>query len=330
MSQGRNPGVVVALAAVALLVLVLLWGSLASFKSVGPGTICVVQEGGPFDGRDVKSVRQPSSGVSSIGIWNKQRCLPATERFYTLSANPEEADSKTIDAFKTPTLDAVEVNVEGQARFTLSTDPEVVEQFYKRYGVRAFDGLHPYDGDEGWENFLFRTFRPVLRNTLRESIGKYRCVELNNTCQYVQNTEAVTEGKIEEVATGQNLDKIGTEVASNLHENLRSTLGADYFENVRFNLERISFEPEVERAVTAAQTKRTEVANARLDAQRAREIARGKRLAAAEEARAIIQKQRAYAANPTAGDIDRLHALCGDQGCENLQVLGGEVSRLVR
>jgi regulator of protease activity HflC (stomatin/prohibitin superfamily) len=312
-------------ATAALIGVIAVGGWLVSFKSVQPDQTCVVQEGGPFDGRDVKEVRQPSSSVKPIGWGNKQRCYPVTERTYALSSNPEEADAKTVDTFKTPTVDAVQVVIEGQARFTLNPDPKVIESFYRRYGLRTYDGKYAHDGGEGWDNFLAQVLRPVLLNSIREAVGNYRCVELNNTCQYVQNTEAVTEGKVEEVATGQNLDKIGAEVASTLDDNLERTLGGKYFENIRFNLVRIGFEPEVQQAITAAQTKRTEVANARLDAQRAQEEARGRRLAAEEEARAIRAKARAYAENEAQAQIDAIKALP-----QNLQVLGGDVGKLVK
>jgi hypothetical protein len=64
----------------ALVLLVLAVSLLTSFHSTAPGEVCVVQEGGPLDGRGVAKVRQPGEGVSNIGIFNKQRCFPATER----------------------------------------------------------------------------------------------------------------------------------------------------------------------------------------------------------------------------------------------------------
>jgi regulator of protease activity HflC (stomatin/prohibitin superfamily) len=313
----------------AIVAVVVGFNGITKFKGVDPDKVCVIQEGGLFDGRDVKSVRQPSSGVSFIGFYNSQRCFPATQRHYTLSANADESDSKTVDSFKTPTLDAVEVFIEGQARFALNTDPEVVKAFYKRYGVRTFGGKRPYDGGSGWDNFLAQVFRPVLQNALREAVGDYRCAELNNTCQYVQNADAVTQGKVEEVKTGQNIEKIQKEVVDTLQSRLNSVLGGPYFEDVRFNLVRVSFQDEVEQAVTEAQTKRTEVANARLEAQKKEQEARGRRLAAVEDARAISAKQRAYRNNRVQGEIDKIKALCGESGCTSLQVLGGSASTII-
>lgn len=314
--------------------LIVVFGWVASFKSVPPDRVCVVQEGGPFDGRDVKEVRQPSSGVGSIGIWNKQRCYPVTERTYTLSADPGEADAKTVDTFKTPTVDAVQVVIEGQARFTLNANPAVIESFYRRYGLRTYDGKYPDDGGSGWENFLAQVLRPVLLNSIREAIGERRCVELNNTCQYVLNPESATKRKVEEVETGQNLDEVGSEIATTLTGNLKRTLGGDYFENIRFNLVRIGFEPGVQQAIEAAQTKRTQVANAQLDAQAQIEKAKGEKRAAIEQARAFRIRSKA---NPNQPQIEALKVLCGTTGqegqypgCTHLQVLSGGIAKLIR
>ena len=58
--------------------------------------------------------------------------------------------------------------------------------FYRKFGVRTFNGLHPYEGDDGWSAFLDQQFRPVLDNALREEIGRYNCAELNASCSLVQ------------------------------------------------------------------------------------------------------------------------------------------------
>lgn len=332
--SGSSTGGFFLLAIVVILGLALLVGgcsALSSFKGTESSEVCVVKEGGPFDGRDVKEVRQPAESPKIIGAFNKQYCFPSNERSYTLSANPDEADAKTVDTFKVPTIDAVEVFVEGQARFKLNADPKVVKQFYLSYGNRTYDGKHAYDGGDGWDNFLQQVFRPQLSNALRDAVGEYKCVELKNTCQYVQNTEAVTEGKVDEVANSQNLSEIEDEVVDQLTENVKHSLGDDYFVDIRFNLTGVKFEDAVEEAVTRAQTKRTEVANTRLEAQRQKEEAAGRKLAAREDAEAIKIKQNAYKLSPTQAEIDKLKALCGDGGCTNLQVIGGGgVTKLIR
>ncbi|MBI5106148.1 MAG: hypothetical protein HZB46_14405 [Solirubrobacterales bacterium] len=139
----RSVGVLAGLGIAGLVLLVLGINWIAGFKSVPPGEVCVVQEGGPFDGRGVKEVRQPSSGVQNIGIFNKQHCFPATERNYIISADPSQSDRRNVDFFATPTADAVQVRIEGQALFRLTTDPQALREFYRRFGVRTFSGRPP-------------------------------------------------------------------------------------------------------------------------------------------------------------------------------------------
>ena len=239
---------------------------LGAFKAVAPSDVCVVQEGGPLDGRGISEVRQPSGGVSFIGVFNSQHCFPATQRNYVISperAHREQGD--TLDFFETPTSDAVQVRIEGQALFSFNTDPAVVKSFYTKYGVRTFDGLHPYEGSEGWARFLSVQFRPVLDNALREAIGKYRCVELNNTCAYVQDSAAVATGKVDvDRDNSQNLSKVQAEIGTTLEADLKATLGGAFFENVQFRLVQVRFDEQVQKSITAATAARADVATKRL------------------------------------------------------------------
>jgi regulator of protease activity HflC (stomatin/prohibitin superfamily) len=311
-------------AGLALLALIVLIVGGTGLKSVPPGEICVVQEGGPLDGRGVKDVRQPSSGVKFIGTFNSQRCFPATERNYVLSANPTQSDSEAVDFFETPTSDAVQVRIEGQALFRLSTEAGAVEEFYRRFGVRTFNGLHPYDDNEGWVAFLNVQFRPVLENALREAIGQYRCVQLNNTCAYVQDANAAAQGRVRAEDNVQNLAEVQTKIAETLQRDLDETLGGKFFENVRFRLVQVRFDPEVQKSIVAATAARADVATKRLEAQQKVETAIGDRRVAAEKARAIRSTRGAYANNPSQARIDAIRALPQD-----LQALGGNLNSIV-
>jgi hypothetical protein len=321
---------------------IVLGAGLFSFKSVDQGHICVVVDGGPFDDRKVSKVRQPGSGVETVGIFNHQRCFPANERHYTLSSDPGAADSKTVDVVKVPTKDAVEVYIEGQFRF------------YRRYGSRTFAGIHPYDGDEGWNNFLAQVFRQPSLTATREAVGRYRCIELRNTCQYVTNAQAAVAGGVREVETGQNLEKVAEEIGrtteARLNEFLSGTcFGPDgpdpdttrdqrpcrrYFVAVRFTLGQPKFEDSVEESVTAAQTAGADAATARLQAQKKVEEARGRRRVSEEDAKAIRETGSAYRRNPVKGRIDLAEAICGVQddgrpkGCP-VQSFGGDSSLLL-
>ena len=281
------PPVWLAVAGVIAGLVVLVFGiaMISSFKATGPGDVCVIQEGGPFDGRGVAKVRQPGEAVTSIGLWNKQRCFPATQRNYIISSDPSSGDRQNVDVFHTPTRDSVIVGVEGQAIFALNTSSGTVGDFYRRYGVRTFNGEHPYDGDDGWSAFLNQQFRPVLDNALREELGKYRCAELNAACALVKGGQAED--------TAQNIAQIQNSIGTTLEADLRETLGGKYFEHVRFRLQQIRLPARVEAAVNEANAAKAQVSTEQYRVQAAKQ----KALAARELA-------KAYQANPYAGLIE--------------------------
>jgi SPFH domain/Band 7 family protein len=195
----------------------------------------------------------PGEGVSNIGIFNKQRCFPATERNYIISSRANEADSKTVDFVEVPTSDAVAVRIEGQELFRLTTDAAALRDFYRRFGVRTFDGQHPYDGDSGWVSFLAIQFRPVLDNALREAIGRYRCEQLNNTCQYVQNANQAVSGRSRRSTPARRSPRPGTRSPRRSTQDLVDTLGGKYFEGIKLRLRGVSFAPEGQAQITRAQ-----------------------------------------------------------------------------
>ena len=319
----RGAAVVAGSGAVMLVILAVV--ALGSFKAVAPSDVCVVQEGGPLDGRGIAQVRQPSGSVKFIGVFNSQRCFPATQRNYVISPLPAHSEQgESLSFFETPSSDAVQVRIEGQALFRFNTDPESVKSFYTKYGVRTFNGLHPYEGSDGWSAFLAVQFRPVLDNALREAIGRYRCVQLNNTCAYVQNSADAT-GKVDvNQDNSQNLTKVQDEIGSTLEDDLASTLGGRYFEDVQFRLVQVRFDEKVQDSITAATAARADVATKRLIAQQRVETAIGERRAAQQKARAIRSTRLAYRENPSQARIDAIRALPSD-----LQALGGNLSSIV-
>lgn len=308
--------------ALVLIVFVVIGGAawLFSIKGVDAGKICVVKEGGPFDGRDVKEVRQPGSGPKPIGAFNGHHCLPTTER----DSNDVIEEDPTF-----PTRDAVQVIADGQVLFNLTQDAEKIEEFYRKYGRRSWGGKDLWD-DQGWINFLRERFQPVVLDTMRQTIGVYDCTQLNNLCQYVQNAEAVTKGEVEKVDNSQNLTAAAEKIAENLKTRLRAAFGDDYFENVRFQNLKIRFEEEVQNRITEAQSLRTQAANAQLEAERAQTEAEGRTAVAREEVKQLKIKAQGYRRNPAQAAIDKLTALCGPDGCTSLQVLGGESTKLLK
>lgn len=321
--RGQIGATIFGIGACIVLLFILIAGGawLFSFKGVDVGEVAVVREGGPFDGRDIKNVRQPGSAATPIGAFNKQDTLPVTQRDLT-----DEAGTIVV-----PTADGVNVVVDGQSLFQLKTDDDLVEKFYRSFGRRKWSG-ESIGSDQGWVNFLKIRLVPVLYQSIRQTIGTYDCIELNNTCVYVLNADSILASdkgtdeatkKAKQVNTEQNLANAEEKITEAFKVNLRASLGDDFFEGVRFQNLRVVFEPEIQERVKAAQGKRAEVAEAKLEADRKTEQAKGDTAVAEQQAEQIRLKAKAYRRNPAQGDIDRLKALCGADGCQNLQVLGG-------
>jgi regulator of protease activity HflC (stomatin/prohibitin superfamily) len=335
--QATASGVVGAILLVVLVVVAVGFiGWITSFRGTSPGDVCVVVEGGPFDGRDIKEIRPGGEGPKAIGALNHQRCFPANQRNYIVSSDPSTGDARTVDFVEVQTKDAQTVRVNGQALFTLNTDPQTVRTFYRKFGTRTFEGNHPYDGGAGWDSFLKIQFRPVLDNALREAIGTFDCTELNNSCQYVTQANQAVQGQVKSVDTGQNLQAAQQQIETLLRRDLNATLGGEFFTNVRWIFSgsgqggAIAFTPRIQNEIQNAQAKQTQVAAAKLDAQRRVQQARGDTQVAAQQAAQIRLKARAYRDNPQQADIDKLKALCGTGGCQQLQVIGGGTTKLLR
>lgn len=289
---------------------VLLFNVLTSIKGTDSGEICVVKEGGPFDGRGVKEVRKPGEGPSPIGIFNDQHCLPATER-----------DSNDVIE-GTPlfaTRDSVEVIADGQVLFTLTQDPEKIAEFYRGYARRTWGGKDIWTED-GWLSFLKQRVQPIILDATRQSIGAEECTDLNNLCQYVQDPEAVTAGKVKEVNNTQNLTRAGQKIAEALKTKLKAAFGDDIFENVRYQNLRIRFPKGVATKIREGTALRAAAGNAELEAKRKVAEAKGEADRKIEEARGA---KSAYERNPTQRQIDKIKAFCGNEGCDPRVVGGG-------
>lgn len=274
--EGRAAGGPVALAAgvlavVVVILLILLFGWLGGYDKTNGGQIAVVRNGGLFDNHKVRQVVSPASGLVFTGLWSDVHKYPAQQRFYTISANPQEGDVRATDVVHVPTSDGVFVGIEGTLYFTLNTDtancqgtnsanlqsPRTtcpVAQFDNKFGTRSFNGLHPYDGDAGWENFLNQIVRPVIDNNLREQIGNFPCQELVSSCALVQN-----QGNVRNVSANQgkknnaNLVAIQNSINTSLRADLTSELGGDYLTGIRFILRGVTLPEKVEAAVNDAQ-----------------------------------------------------------------------------
>lgn len=305
-----------AIGVVALLLLILLVGWISGYDKTSGGEIAVVRNGGPFDNHKVRQIVSPASGLIFTGISSDIHKYPAQQRFYTISANPNEGDARAVDVVHVPTSDGVFVGIEGTLYFTLNTDTTdcdgtnsgnlqrrhpacVIAEFDNRFGTRTFGGYHPYDGEAGWDNFLNQVIRPVIDNNLREQIGNFPCKELISSCALVQN-----QGNVRNVSASQgrknnaNLIAIQNAINTSLRADLHSELGGDYLVGLRFILRGVTLPPQVQDAVDDAQAAFGAVSLSEAHVKQA-----------ALEAKANRIRQSGYRGCPACAKIDQLKAI---------------------
>ena len=279
--------------------IVFLVGIFHGLKKTTGGEVAVVRNGGPFDDHRIRQTIDPASGLTWTGWWSSIHRYPAQQRFYTITADAGRGERPGVDVVHTPTSDGVNVGIEGTIYFSLNLAPATLRSFDDRYGTRKFRGLDgiarwPYEGDDGWSGFLDQIVRPVIDNDLREQIADFRCSQLVSSCSLVQNTRRVPTA----ISNNGNIAKVQEAINSSLGQDLRGTLGGDFFTGIRFNLVRITLPAKVQAAVDDAQAAFAQVTQAQARVQSARADARANRI-----------RQRGYHDCPACARIDELKAI---------------------
>jgi uncharacterized membrane protein YqiK len=293
---------------VALIALVgVLVGVINSFDKTDAGDVAVVRNGGWFDNKRIRQVVEPGSGLTWIGIWSSMHRYPSQQRFYTLTADAERGGRPGIDVAHSPSSDGVDMGIEATIYFTLNTDQEAIKSFDTKFGTRDFLGAdgkrrYPWDGIDGWNSFFDAVVRPIIDNDLRVQINSFRCAELVSSCALVQNGTTIKPGQPGAAANGQanntNIAKVQQAINDSLRADLRDTLGGDFFQNLKFNLVRVTLPGSVQEAVNKAQAAFAQVSEAQAKVAQAQ-----------AEADANKKRQEGYNACTTCAQIDMIKAL---------------------
>jgi len=310
--RGRRVAPMVAAGVVGVVVLItVLSATFGGFDKTSGGEVGVVRNGGWLDNNRVRQVIQPGSGLTWTGLYSTMHRYPAQQRFYTITADAGRGDRTGVDVVNTPSGDGVEMGIEGTIYFTLNLDPKAMTEFDNKFGTRQFRGLdgdlrYAYDGDEGWSSFLDAIVRPVIDNDLRIQINNFRCAELVSSCALVQNgaagTGAATPGSAAVAGGGQanntNIAKVQDAVNSSLPKDLAEMLGGTFFQDIKFNLARVTLPKTVQDAVSKAQAAYAAVSEAQA------RVAQAKADADANKTR-----QQGYNACAACAQIDIIKAL---------------------
>jgi regulator of protease activity HflC (stomatin/prohibitin superfamily) len=274
------------------------------------GHVGVVRNGGPTDNRRIRQVLMPGSGVTWIGLFSQApREYPAGKVVldYTITGDPKRGNRREVDVAQVPTRDGVLVGIEGTVffRFVGERDIALLKQFDQTFGTRKFpvvgtdDERYPWQGEEGFGGMLDATFRPVLDNNLRDEVGAFGCAQLVASCKLVR----VSAGSVraDEVGGSRdanlNITRIERRISDSLGEDLRVTLGGEFFRDIRVRIARVTLPVNVQGAVNSVHEKYVAINGARAEVKRARYDARRNALRA-----------RAYNLSPALARIDAIKA----------------------
>lgn len=286
------------IAVVAFFVVVI--GLMATGNTKTKGSeVAVVRNGGALDDNSIRSIIKPNSTYSLQGIYSDVHKYIAgnSQRYYTISPDPEAGDKTGVDYVEVPTKDGVQVRLDGTLYFhTAFTDPtgttvndDLIRKFDTEYGLRTFEGSHPYDDTEGWQKFLDVIVRPVIDNTIREEIGRFNCADLVSSCALIQSQGQVDLTKVNGSQNTQNFEAVQTAIQDRLESGINSALGAEYLNGIQFRLAGVHLPPNVQDAIDTTQASFAEVAKSQAELRQAEFQAKAKSLLADQYAKSPVQ-----------------------------------------
>jgi len=228
-----------------IIALILLVQVVSAFKSTPVDKVGLSYTGGPIAGIHFQRVVKPGSGQFFNGFFASLHELPATQRNYIVSKNPDEGDRHAADFIPGPTKDRVIAEIELAVTFKLNTEPKTVRQFYEQLCVKYHcEDLSPRGG---WDKLLNDNFRQVLENAVQQETRQINAADLNN------NQEVIT--------------KMQTDIASHLKDDFNQVLGGNFFcgptfdrnrptvcPDFKFVIKNITLPPDLQAAFTAQQS----------------------------------------------------------------------------
>ncbi|HEY5445478.1 MAG TPA: SPFH domain-containing protein [Pyrinomonadaceae bacterium] len=285
------------------------------------GEVGVVRNGkawyNPFDWLDnhkIRGIVPNGNGNTWVGMGSSVHYYPVNtqQRFFTLQScvsDGELTPCKGADstAITVPTADGVEVTLSGQFLFNTAFDgtargDSLVKDFDTQYSTRKFGSKHPYEGTEGWSNWLAAIVEPTIVNNMRQVVSGLSCAELVSSCALVQNGGQQASQKAADLANGKvnqnNVQRVQDAVVKSLQADLKGNLGNDYFQNIRFNLTTVRLPNQVQDSIDKAQSAFAQVSQSQARVQQAK-----------ADAAANEERQKGYEKCPACAQIDTLKAI---------------------
>lgn len=271
-----------------------------------------------FDNHKIRGIVPNGSGNTWTGLGSSVHYYPVNtqQRFFRLASCVDDGEIVPCDgadgtAITVPTSDGVEVTISGTFFFNTAFDgtkrgDALVKDFDTQFSTRTFGGKHPYEGNSGWSNFLEVNVEPTIVNNMRQVVSGITCAELVSSCALVQNAGSAdakaAAKRAKELANGKanqnNVQRVQDAVVSGLKPDLKSTLGQDYFQNIKFNLTTVRLPGRVQNAIDDAQAAFAAVSRSQA------KVAQAK-----ADADANAERQRGYRNCPACAQIDTLKAI---------------------
>lgn len=255
-----------------------------SFTRPEAGQIGVVRNGGPLDNRNIRQILPAGSGTTWIGWQSNAHFYPAAfvQRYYTITSDAKRGDRPGVDVVQVQSADGILVGIEGTFYLQTAFDAtgsgrKLLQDFDNRFGTREFPvkgsarRARPWQGDPGWGAFLDAIVRPIIENDLRKSIARFRCEELVSSCALVATQGEVAVSAVAGRRANLNLQKVQDDIDSGLAQDIQTTLGEQYFHDIRFRLSRVTLPDKVQAAINDAQAQFALVARARAQVQQAQQ-----------------------------------------------------------
>lgn len=238
----------------------------SAFKSTPVDKVGLSYTGGPIAGIHFQRVVRPGSGQFFNGFFASLHELPATQRNYIVSKNPNEGDRHQADFIPGPTKDRVITEIELAVTFKLNTEAQTVRHFYEQLCVKyKCEDLSP---GGGWDKLLNDNFRQVLENAVQQETRQINAADLNN------NQEVIT--------------RMQTDIASHLKDDFNQVLGGNYFcgptfdrlhpdvcPDFKFVIKNISLPKDLQDAFTAQQASAAQIVVKQNEASQAKATAEG-------------------------------------------------------
>lgn len=331
----------------------------SSFDAPRKGYSAICQTGGPIEGNSGTCGFLPTgSGKSMVGYENTLVEFPSTNRFWRAANNPENPAEKApradIKAVDLPASNGGIVSVSYTLRFKLKQDENTLTKFYNSQATRSFGGAQAADNPDEW--FLTweeSTLSPTIERVLREEVSQYACADLNPSCDLTKlNTdleqlaadekdqsadEVAAQEKIQKAQqergreANQTLSKISAAVLKRIggpEGEFAKELEGDFLTGMNFQINKVDPPADLIGEINGANAALAGLVKAKAEARTKTATATGTADARVEEARGRKALAQSYDKNSALADIEIAKALCGETGCQNLQVLGGGVNLL--